>query len=64
MFEPMEVRMRMDPVSSYVDYLVPGRWNCLGKVRKYGLIGGSVPLEEGFEVPKTCALSATCFAIE
>lgn len=52
------------PVSSYVDYLVPSWLNCLGKVRKYGLVGGDVSPGAGAEVPEPCAFSASYFAIE
>lgn len=47
-------------------YLVPSRQSCLGRVRRCGLVGGSVLLRLGFEVSEAQAqavslsLSAVC----
>jgi hypothetical protein len=32
------------------EYLVPSWWDCLGRIRRCGLLGGGVLLGVGFEV--------------
>jgi hypothetical protein len=39
-------------------YLAPSWYNYLRRIRRYGLIGGSVPLAVGFEVAKVHIISA------
>ena len=36
--------------------LVPSEWNCLGWIRRCGLVGGGVSLEVGFEVFQSLTL--------
>lgn len=36
-------------IGSYVPILVPTWWNILGRIKKYGLIGGGMQLGVGFQ---------------
>lgn len=50
---PVVVSMTLACIVSYVlQYVVPTWWNCLGRIKKYGLIGGGVPLGVGLGVSR------------
>jgi hypothetical protein len=47
----------MTPIVHIFECLV-GSWNCLGRIRRRGLVGGGVSLGMGFEVLKAHAISS------
>ena len=44
--------MKMTPIGLYISILGPHEWNCLKRIGRCGLLGGSVSVGEGFDVSK------------
>lgn len=35
----------MSPQAQELEYLVPSEWNCVGRIKGYGFVGGGVSME-------------------
>ena len=50
-----------DTLGSYAWYLVRSCLNCLGRIRRRGLVGGGVSMGVNFEVSKAHAFQVSLF---